>query len=271
MKNFSIFKVLNTFFRLFIIFLIVFVWIKYSIENFWLSLLFSIILLVVIETLYQVFTNKKQAKSNIKKEEQEKINQYTNTFIYCDKKYTTDFFYNLCKKNYECTKKSKYILISHPTTNIALYPLFLYRELSIDDVIDCYNQTKHEKIKRLVICTNKYANDIQKFIETLNIEVLILDKQQTYLLLLKKYEIYPKITKICDKQKMTFRQFLNIALDKKRAKSYFLSAIFLLFASMFVFYKIYYLIFATILLVMCFLCLFRKRTIKPTQKQILDI
>lgn len=271
MKKLFIFKTLDSFFRLFLIFLIVFVWIRYFVDSFWLSVLFSLLATFLVDMLYMFFKSKKQNKINIKKEEQDAINNYTNTFIYSDQKYNVDFFYKLCAKNYNAIKKSKYIIISHPQTNVVLYPIFLYRDLSIDDVIACYNNVRHEKPKRIVICTNKYNSDLEKFVNSLNVEVIILDKEQTYYSLLKKYDIYPKITKIENSQKITFKQFVRLALNKKRAKAYFISALFLLFSSFFVPYKIYYLIFSTILLILCFLCLFSYKFNKPAPQKILDV
>ena len=271
MKRLFIFKTLDSFFRLFLIFLIVFVWIRYFINSFWLSFLLSIAITFTLDILYLLIKNKKQNKLNIKNEEQDKIECYINTFIYSAKKYNVDFFYKLCKTKYTVIKKTNYVVISHPQTNIILYPLFLYRELNVDDVINCYNLAKHEKPKRIVICTNKVSHDLQKLVSKLNIEVVILDKQQTYFSLLKKFNFYPKITKIENSQKITFHQFLISALDKKRAKTYFISALFLLFSSFFVAYKIYYLIFSTILLILCFLCLLSHKFNKPIDKKILDI
>ncbi len=270
MKKLFIFKTLDAFFRLFIIFLIVFVWIRYFVDSFWISLFISILTTFAIDIVFAYLKNKKQNKLNIKKQEQENIDEYINTFIYCDKKYCIDFFYKLCSKNYSTIKKSKYLIISHPETNIILYPIFLYRQLCVDDVIECYNTVKKEKPKRIIICTNSYENNVSKFTSTLGIETLLLDKQQTYISLLKKYEMYPKITKINNANKMTFKQIILLALDKKRAKSYFISALFLLFSSFFVYYKIYYLIFSTLLLIMCFLCLVSFKFNKPISQQILD-
>ena len=270
MKKIFIFKTLDAFFRLFIIFLVAFVWIRYFIDSFWISLVISILTTFAIDIIFAYIKNKKQNKLNIKKEKKKKIDGYMNSFIYCDKKYCIDFFYKLCSKNYNTIKKSKYLIISHPETNIILYPIFLYRPLNIDDVIECYNSVKKEKPKRIVICTNSYDSNVLKFSLSLGIETLLLDKQQTYISLLEKYDIYPKITKINNSNKITFKQILLSALDKKRAKAYFVSALFLLFSSLFVYYKIYYLIFSTLLLIMCLLCLFSFKFNKPVSQQILD-
>ena len=99
MKKIFIFKTLDVFFRLFIIFLIAFVWIRYFIDSFWISLVISILATFAIDVIFSYIKNKKQNKINIKKEEQEKIDGYINSFIYCDKKYCLDFFYKLCSKN----------------------------------------------------------------------------------------------------------------------------------------------------------------------------
>ncbi len=265
-----VFKTLDAFFRLFIIFLVCFVWIRYFVDSFWISLAITLLISLSIDILYTFFKNKKNNKLNIKKEEENKIEGYINTFIYSDKKYCVDFFYELCKKKYNCIKKSNFIVIEHTNSTIVLYPMFLFRDFSIDDLIETVNKTKAHKPNRIVICTNKIALNLDKFSKTFPMEIVILDGQQTYFSLLKKYQFYPKITKFNNEQKINFKQFITIATDKKRAKSYFISALFLLFSSFFVSYKIYYLVFSTILLIMCFICLRPNKTKPQTSSNILE-
>ena len=243
-----IFKIFDNVLRITIIFLLCFVWCRYFIPNFYFSIFVTAVLTFIFDFLLRFFENKKQGKKNLKFQDEKKIEEYINTFILSNKSITITFFYNLAKLKHNVTKKSNFIVVQNNSSRIALYPKFTFNEFNCDDLIQCYNSVKSSNVKKLVICTNKINNDVYKIAKNLPLTILLLDGENVYLKLLKPYNFFPPQTKNTIVTKYTFKDILNTALNKKRSKGYFLSALFILLSSIFVPYKIYYIIMASILL-----------------------
>ena len=250
MKKFKFLKTFDALFRIFIIFLACFVWCRYFIENLWISLVVTVIITLFIDFGLNFIKSKKQKKKNIFEEENTKIQQYINTFIFSEPSYNVDFFYDLAKTKHQAQKKSEYIEIINSSKKIILYPCFLYRDLNTDDLVHIYNKKKKDTPQRLIICTNTLDNNAEKLAEKLPIEIYILDGNQTYEKLLNKYNHFPCQTKLKNENKVKFKDLLSYALNKKRTKGYLIASVILLISSVFVSFKIYYLIMSSLLLIL---------------------
>ncbi|MBE7082814.1 MAG: hypothetical protein E7378_04005 [Clostridiales bacterium] len=190
------------------------------------------------------------------------IKDITNTFIFMPQDQILEFFCNLANTKHKAKIIDNFVVIGEKSFTI-LSPHFNNDGLNCDKLIETYNQIskmfaqniEFNNIKKIIICTNKNKENVDFVVDNFCLSTIILDAKQTYLQLLKAYEFYPKITvQEKPKAKNTFKKLLAIAFDKKRTKSYVLSALFMFFASFFVFYKIYYLIVATLLLSFAILC-----------------
>lgn len=271
MKKINLFKTFDVFFRLTLLFLFVFVWCRYYINNFWLATLVTLIITVVIEVLYNIILNKKnknQKNSLIKIAE---IEKYINTFVYGEQSYTLNFFLKLACSRHNASKKSDYIIIEHPDSKIILYPKFMYREFNADDLIYIHNKVKPIKPSKIIICTNTIDSSALKICSKLNINIVILDYMETFKKLLEPYNLFPTQTELKTSSKQTIKQLIAYALNKKRTKSYFLTSVLLLFCSFLVPYKLYYVIMSSILLVLSFISFSNVRFNKNTPIKLLDI
>ena len=121
MKRFNFFKTFDAFFRILIIFLACFVWCRYFIDNLWISLVATIFLTIIIDLTIKFIKNKRQKKKNTYKEEDEKIQQYINTFIFSEDNFSVNFFYELAKIKHQAQKKNKYIEIVNTNKKIILF------------------------------------------------------------------------------------------------------------------------------------------------------
>lgn len=220
--------------------------------------------------MIKFLSSKKQKKYAIKQEEQSKIQEYINSFIFSEDSFNVNFFYNLAKTKHNAVKKSKFVVIEHPDSRIILYPHFTYKTFCIDDVINIINKVKTLNTKRIVICTNKYDTNVPSFIKKLPIEIYILDGTDTYYELLKKYNCFPQPTKLEQENKITLKELASFALNKKRTKGYFISSIFLLFSSFFVPFKLYYIIISTILLILALVSFINPKFNKKTNIELLS-
>ena len=252
MKKLNIFKTFDTFFRILLEFLFAFVWCRYYISSLLSSILASIFVTVIFEVLYIVILNKKTKNKSIKQQELNDIQAYTNTFVYGEQTNTANFFLELAKTKHTATKKSNFIIIDHTTSKVILYPYFMYKDFTADDLIYVYNKTKSINASKIIICTNTIESSTNKIIDKLPTKIFVLDHQQTYIQLLKEYNFYPQKTHLNSTTKQSFKQLVSYALNKKRTKGYFFTSVLLLFYSFFVPYKLYYVIMSSILLLLSY-------------------
>ncbi len=270
MKNFSIFKTFDMFFRIVVIFLICFVWCRYFIDSLWLSLILTVILTLSIDFFIKFLFNRKTRKNKAILDEQEKIQNYINSFIFSDDSFSVNFFCDLAKKKYNVIKKTKFIQIEHTCNHVILYPYFMYREFNADDLITVFNKVKSLHPKKIVICTNKIDSLATKLSAKLPIKTILLDYIDTYNQLLVKYDCFPPMTKLNEQQKPNMKYLLGYALNKKRTKGYFIASLFLLFSSFIVPYKIYYVIMSSILLTLSFISYINPKFNKKENVELLE-
>lgn len=268
MKKFSLYIIIDFLFKFLLLFTINLIWTLYFIQKAWICILLSGIIAVLIIFLFNFFSSKKQAKNNIKLKEKKYAQDVKDTFILMSQKNVVEFFYELAKSKHEAVKLSKYVLINNQT---ILLPNIKNRQLDIDELIDLYNQVNKKNINKIIILCNNFNPNIEKILYRFDTKTIVLDFNQTYNLLLKKYDIFPKLTTKDDgKAKSTFKQIIISAFDKKKTRGYVVSAMFIIFSSFFVTFRVYYLIVATILLIFALLCQFEQKFNKPSNENLLD-
>lgn len=251
MKKFIVFEIISSIFRLFLIFLISFVWIRYISRDFKLSIILSVVSTLIIDFTIRFIEDKKRKKRIIKEKEKQAIDTYTNAFIFNDDAFSVNFFYNLATKRHTATKNKKFITIIHPDTKIILFPFFLYRSFDIDDLIFIFNNLKNLSFSKLIICTNKISPETIKLSKKVDKRIILLDKEETYFRLMVEYNYYPEtMPTLKQNEKFSWKDLFAYTLNKKRTKGYFLSSLVLLFSSFVVSYNIYYVIFSSILLLL---------------------
>lgn len=269
MKKFNLTTSLNTALRIFIIFLICLIWSRYFISPLWISLIVTIILTFAIDFFIVYLSQKKQSKQNIQNDENEKINNYANTFVFSNNKIAVSFFLNLAKTKHIATKTTKYVIVQNQNEKIILYPCFLYRPFDCNDLTEIYKSLSIVSLKRIVICTNKVDPQVYDLCNKLPKEVFVLDAKDTFVKLYKEYNIYPPQTKLEQKPQNKYQALAKYALNKKRTKGYFVASLFLIMSSFISPYKIYYLVVSTILLSLTFISLFNPKFNKIEEKNVL--
>lgn len=252
MKKINLFNTFDCFFRILIVFLTIFVWVRYYFSSLFLSLVLTLILTTIFEVFYRLFCGKKNKKKQAETEQKNDILAFTNSFVFESDSSVVDFFFNLAKTKHNAIKKSKFVQIEHTSSRVILYPYFMYRDFLCDDLIFVYNKVKSLHPTRLVICTNNIDNSALKLCEKLPMKIYILDYRQTYFELMKKYNFFPQKTKLEQAKKQTIKDLLCYALNKKRTKAYFFASVLMLLCSFIVPYKLYYTIMSSLLFVLSF-------------------
>lgn len=269
----KIYNFFNLFFRLILIYFIVFIWIRYYSQDIHFSIWITALITFFAEIIFRIITGKKQSKIKLKEEELKKIELYNNTFTFNDDKYTLNFFYELAKTKHTAQKKKEFILIEHQTgEKIILFPYYTLRPFSADDLIFVINKTKNTEADKLVLCVSSVAKDAIKISGMMQKKILILEKEDVYIKLLKQYQYFPNekdLFVLRETQKSKIKQLLKYSINKKRSKGYFISSLILMLSSLIVPYNIYYLTFSTLLLLLSLISLLSPLFAKKLPEQVI--
>lgn len=240
--------IFQSFFKVFLIFLICFIWLRYFVSSLVTTIIISALLTFVIDIISRIIFSKHRAKQELKnKEKQEAIDMF---FAMAMKKAQLDFFVKIFKNKPSFATKKQYLCYEEEGNTIALFPAFSFEEVKVDTIAKAIVQTKSQKAQKLIIVGGAFERECFSFIKNFEQEILLYDKFDTYTKIYKKHQTYPEtIKKIEEKKKFSSKELLAYSFDRKRVKGYFLSALSLLFCSLFVRQTIYYSIFSSLLLV----------------------
>lgn len=271
-KKINVFTIINTLARLFLESVIAFMWMRYFLNNLSAAIISTVLTVILIEVLLFLYRKHKQKKHGNKKEIQQKIDDIAMTFLFSDDAQNLSFFHKLASLKHKATKKSKYVLVDNPNKKVVLIPFFTYQNFSCDNLLFCVNTTKKENPQKLVITTISVDQEVFRLAKHFeDIEIVVLDKNDTYNLLLKYYNCFPEITtKQQPPPKPSRADLLSFALNKKRSKGYFLASCILLLSSFIVRQNLYYIISSSVLLILAIVSHFNPRFNKFTPNNILD-
>lgn len=251
MSKFKLINILDKVFIAFTLFLILFALIQFFVGSFGLSLFLSLVVtasfLCVFHFVKRKIYNTKQAKQVATLEAE---SCYLNFAMM-----STQRQLSLIKKFVPAEKcpviKSGHIECKNQIVVVAPSSQELNKNAFVDCIKNCWS-TK----KEIVIFANSFSTDTIDFAKTLNKKIILLDKNNFYLL--------------CENNKITFKNnFKNIEkikfkdifinfFDKKHAKGFFFSGFVLIFTSFIIPFKNYYLIFGIILLIFSLVCKIKK-------------
>ncbi|MDD4275421.1 MAG: hypothetical protein PHO33_00330 [Clostridia bacterium] len=246
-------------FRTLVIFVLSLLWSRFYISNQYFALLVSLILTTFISVILVLIKHKKAQKIFSNKKEEQHIKACINQFVYSLKEQNLQFFYELASKKYNAIKEEECIFIAEHN-GVILVPAFSAIKTTSDIIIKAYALSKKYKAHKAVVCSKDFDNNAITLSKQLDdVKIYLLDDCATYTNLLKPINYYPEITvNLKFTNKITFREFLNLAFNKSKTKSYIFMAIFLLLAGFIVRYNLYYIISATILMLFALFSYFNK-------------
>ncbi len=261
---------LQNIFRIFLIFFLSFVWLRYLIKKLWLALLLSALVTLVIDFTIRFINKKKGNKQNLKLSEKERAE---NIFLSLSTSSNyIDFFYELAKKeNPYAEKKSKYIILPNSKNKTILYPFLSMDELKKDDIAKLIIILNKEKANKLVIVCGDVGKDTLAFSKSIEKNIIILDKFASFSQLYHYYNYYPEITLSYQKnKKLALKELFTFSFNKSRTKGYILSAIVLLLSTLYIRMNLYYCIMASLLIIFAILSYFNRPFNPKTNKVVLN-
>lgn len=253
------------------VFTLVFVWVRYYSEELNFSIWLSAIITLLIEVILKLVRTRRLAKLGLKQSEIALAENTINKLVFNSQTENVAVF-NSILENKETVKKFKeYLIVTNAKNeNFALYPAFSFSDFSADNLAHVLQKVKKHKLKRIIICTRRSSKDAKEISKKAKTEILILESQEVFVRLFKDYNYELKEEDLFKTESATkeikLKDIAKGAISPNKAKSYFFSSLILLFASYFVSYKIYYLVFASFLLILSLASLtsvwWKKQTVK---------
>lgn len=240
-----------------IVFLFSFIWLRFYIKNMIVSLLLSIVIsllfLIVIRKIY----NKKMSANIKNKSDLEKLKNFSNSLLLTSYEDNLDFF----QKIFPESKIQDFYLIA--TNNTLIIPKLDCLEFSINDLLTILKHKNINQQKAITIITPSVNKACMEYALSLSIKINFLNIQDIYNM---NSNMPSSIITITPQKTNTLLTIAKMFIDKKNIKGYILSAIFIIFSSFIVPYKTYYLISASILLILAFISTIQNIKDKTQQK-----
>jgi len=252
----SRFKLVNLIDKLFITiacFFITYAWINFYIRDlsstFILSVIFSLAFTYV---LFFFLERKKDKKINSSKLD-ETINKNFLAFRLMPTKEKLTLLNKVISQNHETKQTTKGIFYKKENLTHCIIVATKIQNLTQEDLINLI-ENLNQKINCIEIICNQFSSNINaEFIN--NLKIVFIDKQKLYNDYFLKYNIYPDTSILNEKNlKINWKIIFKNFLQEKKAKRYFVLGLVLIFSSIILPLKIYYLIFGTGFLVCSILC-----------------
>lgn len=251
-----------------LVFALSFIWLRFSPLSLWLNIAISLLITAIFEILTLILKHKRIIKKSLKTtEEEEAENMF---FSLSTTANPVNFFYNLVSIRHKNLFKTKdYIKILHGNKSTILYPFIKFKKLIFDDVTQIIRKTSKLKPNKIVIACNEFESELTNFIKNFDIEIVVLDKYETYRLLYKEYEFYPEKSLSYKKEKTSFKNLVAFSFTRSKAKGYLLTALIIMLSTMFIKMNVYYSVIASILVLFALFSYFNPKFNSSIKKELL--
>jgi len=235
-------------------FVLFFCWIRFYSGNVLLSVFASLFITFLLVFGLFFYKHKKNIKKSITSKQRKSALECATQFRFSEPKEVQKFFYDILKEKYSVVNKSSGLLISLEDKLLFFIPSFNKEIFTSNDLANYYSLAKKYNATQLTICSTQFednAKNLSKAIRTL--PITLLDIYETYSQIIEPSQKMPDKVVDTESVKLTFKQILSYAISRERTKNYILLGLVLIFSSFFVMFKIYYLVFGSILLAMAIL------------------
>ena len=236
-----------------LVMIVVYAWVNFVSKNFALALVASICAFVLSLVVCFWVYKTKQKKFNLTKQNQQNIDDIYKRLQFCPTNSQTLWLKQSIFPDSKTICSNFFVKDGQCIYNAMLKQNFAPDDLTFA-IRDIQSTTSLSHIKTITILAESVLASTKSFAKSLNIQIEILDKVEA----IKKYNLVsstlPENIKIVKQQK-NYRYFLSYALSPARFKSYFLLGLILITSSFFVMFKLYYLIFGSLLIVMSIITL----------------
>ena len=256
MKVLKISKIFDFLFGVSFLFLICFVWVRYFLQETWVTLLVSSFITFAIVSLFHISQKYISSRKELSTQEIQNAKNISNNFLLLKKSEILKEFEDKLKVKYTTKMKSDYIIINKK----VLRPIFSLQTITSKEVLETYTKTKDENFEKIIIVCKNASEDAKEIVNYLsNINLIILEQFDAYENIYKPLNFEVPKMEIEKKEKKKITDYLYLAFNKSRTKNYLMISVFMLFSSFVLRYNLYYIVFASITTLMGLYSHFNKR------------
>lgn len=251
-------RVLDYLFVSIAISLLIFLWLRKTLNSVYLALFVSFTLGFAIAKILNTRAEKKHNKIKLNHEERVRTQKILLHFFELEDHKILEFFKDTFSKKYQCKIVDNHLLVECKTQKIMVFFDFKSEECTTREIMNAYSQAKNTGAKLYYFGSDfsKKAHSIPQLYE----DVYLFNGAKTFNVL-KTFDSFPKITESLLPNK--FKQILGNIISRDKTKKYFTASLFLLMGSIFLPYSLYYQIFASLCMVMTVLSYFQKESTAP--------
>jgi len=265
MSKFKFVNIIDVIFLSIITFFIIFAWVQFFLKNFFLSLFISAILAISVMfgikyIKFRKYSSKQQAlasNSNLIRFKLAIQTMPSSKLALIIKKLIPSKYLPKITKSDICFTKDN---------SIHSFTFFYSTPLNDTKVLDIIKTQKADNITIFCSSFDKDAKLVSSAFKNKKIELINLD-QLYEIFNHKNIEIDTNNIDL-NKNKITFREILKNSLSHEKSKGYFISGLILLFTSIIIPYRLYYVIFSSVLFLLSLLC--QLRTTEHVNHSIFD-
>lgn len=253
MSRFFVINLIDKIFVTVSVFLIIYAWINFYVRNLWATFILSLIFSFAVVFLIYFFLGKKQEKENLTKKEIDEMNKCFLAFRLISKTDQLNLIKELLKsEKKEIVSTSKKLKYSDETGKHLIILATNMSKITDNDLIALIN----ENFDAGCDCFDIYCNAT----EVVNAEILK-NKKIVFIDCKKLFDkfkqsnIFPNTENLCaHATKIRFKDVAKSMFRPKKARSYFLCGLILIFSSIILPYNFYYIIFGSMLLLFAVIC-----------------
>ena len=245
-------RILDYFFITTGIIILSFCWIRFYTHNSTLSIILAIMLGLSIGCLCFIFNSHRLHRQHLTTTTLKRIQTLDFQLSFANSNTLLDYFSNILKFNsITTTPKDNYLIL--PDSSI-IYPYYLNAidELTIKKILSTIPNNSN-----ITIISSNFTKNVHSFCKNINNYHIQLLTTKDFLDKFHKNQEFtiPSIIDV-SKPKITINQILKGILDRKKSKTYLILGALLLLYTFLIPFKIYYLVFGSILLLLSILSRF---------------
>jgi len=272
MKKMLFFEIIKTVVRIALIFLALLVWTRYYETNLTKAIILAGIGTLLLDFSLHILSQKIKGRKELPVKQKELCENISLEFMLSPLDKVINFYYELVKKTANCTKRINFVKTNSTSFPVIVFPFYFTSNFTFEHLLTVIQKTKKSKPKRVVVCTYQVSSEARKFAKNFGeYEILLLDKQETFSLLLEPKKFYPEISpKTPQIKKLSFKSIISSIFNKKQTKTFAFCGIILFFGSLIIRHNLYYVLMSSLLLFFALLSWISPKFIKQKNSQLFE-
>jgi len=252
----SKFKIINLIDKIFITiasFLIIYAWINFYIRDLSSTFILSAIFSLAFTYILFYFLERKKDKKLSTTKQNEEINKNFLAFRLMSVNEKLNIINQILSLDFETKKTSKNIIYKKENLTHCLVVATNFSLITQEDLISIIEQN-NKKVDCIEIICNEVGGNVNANLIK-NLKINFINKAELYNEFFVKSNIYPNTSILNEKEfKLNWKNLIKNILQEQKTKRYFILGFVLIFSSLILPFKTYYLIFGTGFLMCSILC-----------------